>query len=47
MPLAANFDWEFEQFDVRNTFLRDDLNEEIYMDIPPSFRNDVEGSKFF
>jgi len=37
LSLAANLDWPVHQFDVKNTFLHGDLEEEIYMDIPPSY----------
>ena len=35
LSLVANLDWPLLQFDVKNTFLHGDLEEEIYMDIPP------------
>ena len=35
LSLAVNLDWPLLQFDVKNTFLHGDLEEEIYMDIPP------------
>ena len=37
MSLAANLDWPLQQFDVKNAFLHGDLNEEIYMDLPPGY----------
>lgn len=34
LSLATNFDCPLQQFDVKNTFLHGDLEEEVYMDIP-------------
>ena len=39
LSLTANLDWSLHQFDVKNTFLYGDLEEEIYIDIPPDFEN--------
>ncbi|CAL2227460.1 unnamed protein product [Prunus armeniaca] len=35
LSIDANCDWLLLQFDVKNMFLRGDLKEDIYMDLPP------------
>jgi len=37
--LAANFDWNFQKFDVKNAFLHGYLQEEIYMEFTTSAYN--------
>ncbi|XP_035550678.1 uncharacterized protein LOC118349584 [Juglans regia] len=37
ISLSANLDWPLFQLDVKNAFLHDDLNEEVYMEQPPGF----------
>jgi hypothetical protein len=37
ISIAANNKWKLFQMDVKNVFLHGDLNEEIYMEIPPGF----------
>ena len=39
LSLAANLDWPLHQFDVKNAFLHGDLEEEIYMDVPPGYQH--------
>ncbi|CAL2266780.1 unnamed protein product [Prunus armeniaca] len=37
LSLAANLDWSLKKFDVKNAFLRGDLEEEVYIDMPPGY----------
>ncbi|CAL5321498.1 unnamed protein product [Camellia sinensis] len=39
LSLASNLDWPLHQFDVKNAFLHGDLEEEVYIDIPPGFED--------
>ena len=45
LSLAANYDWELQQYDVKNAFLHGDLEEEIYMEIPLGFRAELKGKR--
>ena len=38
LMLAAQYEYDLDQLDVKTTFLHDDLNEEIYMTQPLGFR---------
>ena len=42
LSLAINFNWELQQYDVKNVFLHGELEEEIYMSIPPRFSGSDE-----
>lgn len=35
LSLVANLDWELYQLDIKNAFLNGDLDEEVYMSVPP------------
>ena len=37
ISLAAFYDWDLQQFDVKNVFLHGDLQEEVYMEQPLGF----------
>jgi len=37
LSFVANLDWPLYQFDIKNAFFHGDLDEEVYMDVPPGF----------
>ena len=37
ISLAASYDWDLPQFDIRNVFLHGDLQEKAYKEQPPRF----------
>ena len=38
LSFAANLEWSLRHLDVKNAFLNGNLEEEVYMDAPPRFR---------
>ncbi|RVW43409.1 Retrovirus-related Pol polyprotein from transposon RE1 [Vitis vinifera] len=41
LSLAVNQDWCLQQLDIKNVFLNSDLEEEVYMEIPPGFEESM------
>ena len=37
LSLATNYNWYLQQLDVKNAFLNGDMEEKIYMEVPPKF----------
>lgn len=35
LSLVANQEWPLQQLDIKNAFLNGDLEEEVYMEVPP------------
>nr|CAN78733.1 hypothetical protein VITISV_020436 [Vitis vinifera] len=41
LSLVVNQDWCLQQLDIKNAFLNGDLEEEVYMEIPPGFEGSM------
>lgn len=42
---STHFNWKLQQYDVKNVFLHEDLEEEIYMSIPLDFEREKTTDK--
>ncbi|RVW66606.1 Retrovirus-related Pol polyprotein from transposon RE1 [Vitis vinifera] len=45
LSLGANLDWPLHQFDIKNSFLNGELEEEVFMTLPPGFCKEEEETR--
>ena len=46
LSLATNLDWPLHQLDVKIAFLHDNLDEEVYLEVPPEYTESIETKNF-
>ena len=42
LSLAANLDWPLHQLDIQNAFLHDNLDDEVYMEVPAGYTGSIK-----
>lgn len=47
LSLVGNLNWPLQQFDVKNVFLHGSLEEEVHMDLPPSYEDNLNYGKVY
>ena len=45
LSLVMNLDWPFNPVNIQNALLNGDLNEEVYMELPPRFFGGLNSQK--
>ena len=45
LSIAAKMDWALQQLDVKNAFLHGDLEEKMFMELPPGFEDQLGRGK--